>query len=303
MKARLPKHTNKFTYVTKNIREKSERTMKEKWIEFQNDLINSDCPYDDTDKALEITFLKQFDDLFKNVGIDKLPVVLSQDFENNYIGRGAVLKESEKLSYGRFIPNKEYIKEDNRFSPPGVEWLYLAVGNSDQAALKCSEKECKAKVGDRFGFCHFDLMPQYGNLKVIDLTIADNKTYDEIDKIAYLEYERLYEIRLKKLKKCGYWMSQIVNEEEDAITTNALQKWVLLTYCKIMSEKIFEPVANANKSIEYKPFQTLAKYFENLGYVGVKYKSTVFDGANNIVIFDKSFAQPCGDIRDYYISY
>lgn len=70
----------------------------------------------------------------------------------------------------------------------------------------------------------------------------------------------------------------------------------------MMSEKIFEPVENVNKAIAYKPFQTLAKYFETQGYVGIKYKSTVFDSANNIVIFDKAFAQPCGEILDYYIS-
>lgn len=40
--------------------------------------------------------------------------------------RGAKLKALETVSYDRFMPKAEFINEDNRFSPVGVEWLYLA---------------------------------------------------------------------------------------------------------------------------------------------------------------------------------
>ena len=52
-----------------------------------------------------------------------------KDLEGLLVGRGAVLSGNEVPDYERFIPKKEYIKKDNRFSPPGVEWLYLALGN------------------------------------------------------------------------------------------------------------------------------------------------------------------------------
>ena len=36
------------------------------------------------------------------------------------------------------VTKEEYIKEDNRFSPPHVEWLYLAVGN-DNDIHECAQ--------------------------------------------------------------------------------------------------------------------------------------------------------------------
>ena len=48
--------------------------------------------------------------------------------------------------YERFIPKKEFIKNDNRFSPPGVEWLYLALGNESDIH-QCAQAECRAHVG------------------------------------------------------------------------------------------------------------------------------------------------------------
>lgn len=271
----------------------SKGAMKRTWIEFRDDLINSDCEYDDTERALESTFLKQFDNLFKNEGIKKLPVSLLECFEKSFVGRGAVLKINEKLSYSRFIPDKQYITQDNRFSPPGIEWLYLAIGNSDKLIKKCAEKECKAKFNDRFGFCNFELLSPHKDFQIIDLTVADSMEYVNID-------DKIQKLRIKHFNSASKNKFQQAKEIE--YEEKECRSWILLTYCKIMSEMIFEPVENANKTIAYKPFQTLAKYFEKQGYVGIKYKSTVFDGANNIVIFDKSFAQPCGEILDYYVS-
>ena len=78
--------------------------------------------------------------------------------------------------------------------------------------------------------------------------------------------------------------------------------WALHTYLKLLSEQIFTPLADADdKSLMYAPFQCMAKYFLNKGYVGIKYKSTVCTGAKDIVLFDKTMATPVGTIQDFII--
>ena len=43
-------------------------------------------------------------------------------FNDAYVIRGTVLRESDTIpTSSRFIPNSAYIKDDNRFSPKGVE--------------------------------------------------------------------------------------------------------------------------------------------------------------------------------------
>ena len=60
-------------------------------------------------------------------------------------------------------------------------------------------------------------------------------------------------------------------------------------------EEVFKPI-NTDKSeikkFEYGPFQLLASYFKDLGYAGIKYRSTVHKGGTNLVLFD---------INDVYI--
>lgn len=302
MKARVPEFSNDIVSLVSSKIEKSEQIMNDTWIEFRNALANPDNNYADIQKALELKFLDRFDEMFRNVGKQKLPISLFQCLENVCVGRGAILKENEELVYSRFIPDKTKSKRGNRFSPQDKEWLYLAIGEVDSLAIKCAEKECKAENGNRFGFCHFELMPQHRDLEIIDLTIADNMSYDEINNILYKEYGRRYKRKKKNLIKLGYWMAQLIDNEDEKISQCEIERWFLLNYCKMMSKNIFKPVEDCSAELEYKPFQTLAKYFEEQGYVGIKYKSTVFDEANNIVIFDKSFAKPCGEILDYYVS-
>lgn len=87
--------------------------------------------YDEIDKAKHQTFLKVYDDLFnKHSGIGHKTIAI-KDLKCALIGRGTILKNDEVPNYERFLPKEEYIKEDNRFSPPGVEWLYLAIGNDN----------------------------------------------------------------------------------------------------------------------------------------------------------------------------
>lgn len=101
--------------------------------------------------------------MFLAVGKEKLTTELMAVFDTNAIGRGTILKPGEETPFSRFTPIAKFIKDDNRFSPPGIEWLYLAIGNTDEHIKHCAEAECRAEKGDRFGFCHFSLSP--GNEK------------------------------------------------------------------------------------------------------------------------------------------
>jgi hypothetical protein len=68
-----------------------------------------------------------------------------------------------------------------------------------------------------------------------------------------------------------------------------------------MSEQIFIPVSSDNKKIMYAPFQCIAQYFISKGYDGIIYSSTVYNKANNLVLFDRSMATPTGRVKDITI--
>ncbi len=158
----------------------SENAIRITWSEFRNALANKEFSYNEIVKAKNYTFLKVYDDLFhQNLGIEHKTVTI-RDLEKLLIGRGTILGEKEVPNYERFIPQKEFILNANRFSPKGVEWLYLALGNEDEIH-KCAQAECRAKEGNRFGFCHFSFEESFLDLKLVDLTIADNISYDELN--------------------------------------------------------------------------------------------------------------------------
>lgn len=134
--------------------EKSEKSIKKTWQEFRDALSKGDFSFDDIASAKKNTFLRVYDDLFnKNAGIEYNTVLISE-IEKYCVGRGTILGEDENPDFERFIPKTEFIKEDNRFSPSGVEWLYLAIGK-EAAIHECAQAECRVKQNDRFGFCHF----------------------------------------------------------------------------------------------------------------------------------------------------
>ena len=109
--------------------EKSEKSIKKTWQEFRDALSKGDFSFDDIASAKKNTFLRVYDDLFnKNAGIEYNTVLISE-IEKYCVGRGTILGEDENPDFERFIPKTEFIKEDNRFSPSGVEWLYLAINH------------------------------------------------------------------------------------------------------------------------------------------------------------------------------
>lgn len=65
---------------------------------------------------------------------------------------------------------------------------------------------------------------------------------------------------------------------------------IALFYFNLFNDdQIFKPVHSTeckDRAREYAPFQFLAKYFQNKGYAGIKYRSTVHNGGTNVVIFD-----------------
>lgn len=160
--------------------ENSEKIIRQTWSEFRDALANGVFSFDEIERAKECTFLRAYDDLFNQHSGIKHKTIAIKGLERLLVGRGTILCESEVPNYERFIPKKEFIKNDNRFSPTGVEWLYLAVGN-EYDINQCSQAECRAEKGDRFGFCHFTFDESSLNLKLVDLTIADNISYDEIN--------------------------------------------------------------------------------------------------------------------------
>ena len=277
----------------------NEQTIKKTWSEFRECLANGVFSYDEIEKAKEQTFLKAYDDLFqKHSGIGHKTIVL-KDLNAKLIGRGTILKNDEIPNYGRFLPKEEYIKEDNRFSPPRVEWLYLAIGD-DNDIHKCAQAECRVKKGDRFGFCHFQVDAKYNDCKLVNLTIADEVSYAKINETLEEYGQAQVKKSIKILEALGFVPKISINQKE---FEEHVTLWGVYTYTKLLSERIFEPLNVCNKkSIAYAPFQTMAQYYISLGYSGIVYGSTVCPVGKNIVLFDKHMACPVGTIEDYKIS-
>lgn len=278
---------------------KSEAIIRYTWNEFRAALANKTFKYDEVDSALTTTFLKVFDDLFTNCCV-RLECSLNYFQTDGYLVRGTKLKPLETVSYDRFLPKKEFINQDNRFSPVGVEWLYLAWANDKNLAEKCTIKECHASTGNRFGICSFEINSANKDKEIVDLTLADKMTYEDINTQlensgkAYLS--RCYERSMKE----GRVVTLTENEINEMKTE--ISFWVLHTYLKLLSEQIFTPLTDADdKSLMYAPFQCMAQYFLDKGYVGIKYESTVCTGAQDIVLFDKTLATPVGTIQDFII--
>lgn len=279
--------------------ENCENTIKQTWIEFRECLAKGSFSYNEIDKAKHQTFLKVYDDLFcKHSGLDHKTITL-KDLKRELMGRGTILKNDEIPNYERFLPKEEYIKEDNRFSPPHVEWLYLAIGD-DNDIHECAQAECRVKKGYRFGFCHFQLDSRYDECKLVDLTIADDVSYAELN--ADLEEYGQAQVKkgIKIAKALGFVPRMNTNKKE---FEELFTRWGVYTYTKLLSEQIFEPLNVCdNKVIAYAPFQTMAQYYISLGYSGIVYGSTVCPVGKNIVLFDKHMACPVGAIEDYKIS-
>ena len=111
--------------------------------------------------------------------------------------------------------------------------------------------------------------------------------------------KREYNKALRYAKKNGFLMYKLYYKND--YIEQEIAKWSLHTYAKMMSKNIFVPIDTDDKKLVYAPFQTLAMYFIREGFDGIAYSSTVCPNAKNIVLFNKYFAVPFGNVLDYKI--
>lgn len=276
------------------------------WNEFRNGLANKQFRYDEIDAALEVKFLRVFDDLFSNGHhfLEKRLVdVLGGDIS---IVRAARIKDGDSLStYERFIPNAKYIRASNRFSPPGMEWLYLAIAPlSDPKELaleeKCALKECRANVGEHFALCKFKCKILDGDLRLVDLTIAKELEYDAINQQLEQTSQHLANQEVTRILT-EYRETGVLRKFHAEGIILAANRWAVFTYAHLLADEIFLPITTEDKDLMYAPFQCLAQYFLTKGYCGIVYSSTVFPMGKNVVLFDKKMAEPYGDIKKIVI--
>lgn len=207
--------------------------LKKEWDNLQSDLKNGRFVYSDINTALTTPFLHEFNELFINKhGYKYFEKNLNTIFKNYYVGRGVVLGDSEpkcKPHYQRFIPDSNYIKSPNRFSPKGKDWLYLSicspkVPSSLTKIISCSKMECMVSNSDSFYFCKFKSTKS--NKKIIDLTQSIDSTYDSIN-------NNLNNEALRAVKKDVALKKENINSFEDIINNcNELSKKKKLTNYK-----------------------------------------------------------------------
>ena len=209
---------------------KSEETIQRTWEDFRSALATGVFSYNELDAAkANTTFLKVFDDLFSHChpffdisaeSILACPTTLMR--------AGRLRPADPEPTYSRFIPNKDYITKHNRFSPPGVEWLYLAIGDPCVAET-CALKECRAEAGELFGLCQFKLNEDYSEKTLVNLTIAEDVLYEDLNR--QLE-NSADEIRNREVKKAvdsimrkGYAKTPDVSDIKEKFT-----RWAAYTY-------------------------------------------------------------------------
>lgn len=280
----------------------SEETIKRTWSELGQALANKEFSYNDLESALQTTYLRVFDDLLTNCH-ELFDVQFSKLIsEGTCLVRAARVNAEDKTDYERFIPKSQYIKSANRFSPAGVEWLYLALGSEELydgellTAERCALCECRAQKDDSFAICRFAGNNAFEKAIIADLTIADGKTYDDINLEFEQESQKYVDDQIIKIIYTGQKTPERTLEIERVIKT-----WAATTYSKLLSQQIFVPVDSSDRDLVYAPFQCMANYFMSKGYSGIVYSSTVYPNGRNIVLFDKSMAVPVGDIKTLVI--
>ena len=194
--------------------------------------------------------------------------------------RGTGINENINLNdYDRMIPTPYWVRDHNRMNPPGVAYLYLGtlpkqkgknLETEKRFILKTISSELRAQKGDFYTVCRFE---SQNDKNIFDLSGDSLIPKGEKDIDTYLS-EKLKNVHNSQRR------TQIVNRIMAAFYFNLFN-----------IEGIFKPINTENskiKEFEYAPFQLLASYFKTLGYAGIKYRSTVYKGGTNLVLFDVS---------------
>lgn len=268
-------------------RESAIRMLGTTWQEFRNALKDKKFNYKELDKAKKYVFFSTFDDAI-NYGNNKelLTRTLKEISLNSNLCRATKLGKDDKLNYihySRFIPDQLNHPSENRFSPAGIDYLYLGIkfgefkttkGRFNTLEETCL-KEIRAKSGNDIAFCNFNINLKSYDKKIIDLTITDNKSFEDIQN----EFSK--------------WFNSL-----NLISVHKNASVYLFTlYLKMISEELFKPIETDDKELEYAPFHCLAYYFTSLGFDGILYKSTVYNRGKNLVLFNKYDAKPIGKIK------
>lgn len=167
------------------------------------------------------------------------------------------------------------------------------------AVHQCAQAECRTHVGDEFGLCHFKFDVAFADIKLVDLTIADNKTYEQLNQLLETYAQKQVKRGIKAPKALGRIPQYNVNKAE---FKRLFTEWIVYMYSKLLSEQILEPIDDSvDKGTMYASFQTMAQYYSSLEYSGIIYGSTVSEVGRNIVLFNKNIVKPCGTIEKYTI--
>jgi len=240
---------------------KSEETMNSTWAEFRKALVDREFCYSQINVALEKTFLKVFDQLIADQTIrSEYSVSLLElvKIRNAQFFRGAIIEPGEMVDYDRFIPKKEFIKEDRRFSPPGIEWLYLSIQDtsmthvSPNLAQECCIKECCASNGDDFAICPFRTDVSNASLSIIDLTIGIEDSFESLNRLLDTKAQEIRSLNVKRFFETGKLLDGWKLEFE-----THFKLWASHTYTKLLAEQIFEPVITRNKNLNILHFNAL----------------------------------------------
>ncbi|MDU7966374.1 MAG: RES family NAD+ phosphorylase [Paeniclostridium sordellii] len=291
----------------------SEEFLLSTWNELKNDLYDGKVKYNDLGRLLSYTFLQQFDDMFKFMHEDN-----SINLANiNKLYRGVKQWKDNKNEYykqDRFIPKKEYASL-NRFNPPEEVFIYLGVdlenGKDNTNSLSNVElgclKEIRAENGEKASLCEFKVKESALNKKVIDLTIGDQYSYEELIR-EINQILILGELSRNLNRKYGNQISDMREYAKNSIKNKQglnykISKVMMKIYNKMISDKIFLPIGDGNRECEYIPFHAFANYFKNQGYAGIIYKSTVSPGSKNLVLFNVQDVEPIGEINRIDVEY
>lgn len=265
---------------TLKIKQRCDELLKRTWNCIKDDLARGNLKYDDLNKLLEYTFMKQFDDMFCKMK-SSLEVSLSGI---KYLYRAA---GEETTSYKRLVPNMEHSRL-NRFNPPGEVFIYMGICDTKEkidTEFNLAEKTCleeiRAVKGQRCSLCEFLVEKSATDKKVIDISIVDQYTDNElISQLGMITFndKEYYGGNKESLKR---------NIENKKGAKYEIAEVLAKVYMKMISDNLFIPVTNAkNKEYEYSPFHAFANYFRSKGYAGIIYKSTVCNGGKNLVLFN-----------------
>lgn len=279
-----------------------DRLIKNDWKEVKVALHTGQVNYSEIDKLLEYRFFKQYNDMFSLMEFDNT-VELSSIQKLARGVRGWYYDNGDKFDYERFIPKIKY-SGLNRFNPPEKIFIYLGINsnNKELSEEKVCIKELRANRGDKVSLCEFVVNNSALNKRVVDLTIGNDSTYEElinnINRI--IDYANISNDLNKKLGNFKKNDKEFVNQSIRAKKgpEYKIAKELMKIYTKMITDDLFKAVDGLDRQYEYAPFHAFANYFQQKGYTGIIYNSTVSPENRNLVLFDISDVNPIGKIKN-----